>query len=78
MGRKCDGPNCKRDLGEEAESYRHAFCSIECACYSGAFSVTKGWIDGKLGTSSSVGLRASVPVARDGGLAESAVDTGSD
>jgi hypothetical protein len=22
------------------------YCSIECACYDGAFSVTKGWLEG--------------------------------
>ena len=36
---KCEYKECDRDAGE----YR--FCSIECACYSGKFSVTKGWLD---------------------------------
>jgi len=29
----------ERDIKE-----KEVFCSIECACYSGCFSVTKGWI----------------------------------
>lgn len=24
---------------------KHLFCSIECACYAGRFSVVKGWIN---------------------------------
>lgn len=26
---------------------KHLFCSIECACYAGRFSVTKGWINSR-------------------------------
>ena len=36
---KCKAKDCNR----EVEDY--VYCSIECACYDGKFSVTKGWID---------------------------------
>lgn len=31
--------------GGYASPDMHFFCSIECACYGGRFSVTKGWIN---------------------------------
>jgi hypothetical protein len=43
--RHCDG--CNTPLRELKKPYpKRAFCSIECACYSGAFSVQQGWLDG--------------------------------
>jgi len=38
-------PEYKKFSGDPLlERKRYSFCSIECACYSGMFSVTKGWI----------------------------------
>lgn len=39
----CSGPNCQRRF-EAPEGHSEYFCSIECACYAGRFSVTKGWL----------------------------------
>ena len=47
---KCDGPGCEREfdapIAKEPGSALKFYCSIECACYDGAMSVTaKGKID---------------------------------
>jgi len=42
----CQGPNCNREM-EHPEKSERWFCSIECACYAGAFSVKDGWLDPK-------------------------------
>jgi len=36
---ECKSEGCKSMIDQEKN-----YCSIECACYSGVFSVTKGWI----------------------------------
>jgi len=40
---KCVGPNCGKVFEAPEGSSSECFCSIECACYAGRFSVTKGW-----------------------------------
>jgi len=37
--KKCKAKDCKRMV-----EYPYSFCSYECACYSNAFNVVKGWI----------------------------------
>ena len=39
---KCKAKDCNREVGE-----KELYCSIECACYDGSLSVTKGWIRSK-------------------------------
>lgn len=35
---------CSKDLGREAKTpTKHLSCSIECACYAGAFNMKTGW-----------------------------------
>lgn len=36
--RKCKAKDCKRKVEEP-----YLWCSIECACYSGVYSVREGW-----------------------------------
>ena len=40
----CCGPNCKCTV-DAPEGHEFYFCSFECACYAGHFSVTKGWLN---------------------------------
>lgn len=40
---KCFCKDCDQNI-EVPCDVKIAFCSIECACYAGYFSVTKGWI----------------------------------
>ena len=40
---KCYCKDCNRVI-EVPKDKRIAFCSIECACYAGYFSVSKGWL----------------------------------
>lgn len=36
---------CGRKLGEKPKQHNgYVYCSVECACYDGTFSVRKGWI----------------------------------
>ena len=37
---KCINPKCNKIFYNP----EYQFCSIECACYAGYFSVTKGWL----------------------------------
>ena len=37
---KCKAKDCNRMIETD-----YKFCSIECACYAGEFSVTKGWLN---------------------------------
>jgi len=39
----CMGPDCKVKMYRPVGAKRW-YCSIECACYAGAYSVTKGWL----------------------------------
>jgi len=40
---KCVGI-CKTKDCDRKVTPPERYCSIECACYDGAFSVTKGWL----------------------------------
>ncbi len=40
--RKCKTKDCERMVDEP-----YIYCSIECACYDGAFSTTKGENNGR-------------------------------
>jgi len=42
--RKCRYVNCNRTWEIKSDDDPYIYCSIECACYDGAFSVTKGWL----------------------------------
>jgi hypothetical protein len=42
--RKCKEKDCERTWEISSEDDPIAYCSIECACYDGTFSVSKGWI----------------------------------
>jgi hypothetical protein len=44
---KCVGPGCQQVFEAPEGSPSECFCSIECACYAGRFSVTKGWLPKK-------------------------------
>lgn len=33
------------EVPDDFPDEKKAFCSIECACYAGYYSVTKGWIN---------------------------------
>jgi len=37
--KKCKAEDCEREVTPPER-----YCSIECACYCGDFSVTKGWL----------------------------------
>jgi hypothetical protein len=37
--RICKAKDCNRKIDDE-----YIYCSYECACYDGSFSVTKGWL----------------------------------
>ncbi len=39
---KCNQEDCNRQF-EAPEGQKHCFCSIECACYSGWYSIKTGW-----------------------------------
>lgn len=36
---KCKEKDCNRQIDDDL-----IYCSFECACYDGTFSVTKGWL----------------------------------
>lgn len=41
---KCAYKDCKHSSTLEVEEHvKFQYCSIECACYDGAFSVKTGW-----------------------------------
>jgi hypothetical protein len=39
----CMCPGCEARMDRPVGAKRW-YCSIECACYAGAYSVTKGWL----------------------------------
>jgi len=41
---KCRYKNCNRTWEIKPGEEEYLYCSIECACYDGTFSVTKGWL----------------------------------
>ena len=44
--RKCRTKDCNATWEIKSEEDHAIYCSIECACYDGAFSVKKGWLKG--------------------------------
>jgi hypothetical protein len=46
---QCHYKDCLRDFDVPDDCQSKIFyCSIECACYDGTYSVTKGWLDEKV------------------------------